>query len=118
MTQTIDLSGFTGSETFYKHLFGYTLSEGAFYLAEKAGAHWLMDAIISHQTEAKVRRQEFQVWKLVAPGDTDKFRPAELICEDGNGHKVASQTIDGTDFPMTEATLWLQNKVVFLPSEY
>jgi hypothetical protein len=114
----IDLSGFTGSEKFYKHMMGVVLSEGAFYVAEKCQAHWLMDVVTSYQTEARFRKEEFQVWKLTAPGDTDKMRPATVTCDDGNGNVIAKQEIHATDFPLEEVTLWYQNKTIFLPSEY
>jgi hypothetical protein len=31
---------------------------------------------------------------------------------------VARQAIAFTEFPLSEITLWLQNDVIFLPSEY
>lgn len=58
--------------------------------------------------------QEFQVWTLrVAPD-----RSAVLTCEDGDHSLLVSQAIAFTDFPLSEITLWLQNELIFLPSEY
>src|SRR5690606_36125280 len=56
------LQRFTGSETFYTHFTGRLIyTEGVQYLAEHAGAYWLIDAIASWQTEPKVRAAPFQV---------------------------------------------------------
>lgn len=107
------LAHFTGSETFTRYLGGYILSEGALHVAKEAGAFWLMDAIVSHQCEPKVAKEEFQVWKLAVDGDS-----ALLTCDDGNGNVVVTQAIHFTDFPLKAITLWVQNKTIFLPSEY
>lgn len=112
------LPQFSGSQTFTKYMFGLVLTEGAVFLAETAGAWWLIDLIGSWQLEKKVRTEEFQVWKLKVDGSK-----AEATCEDGNKHKVAHQTIEYTDFPLPEITLWaVQNELggftVMLPSEY
>ncbi len=42
-----DLSQFTGSTEFYRHAFNRAViyTEGVQYLADNAGAHWLVDAI-------------------------------------------------------------------------
>jgi hypothetical protein len=33
-------------------------------MADEAGAYWLLDIIASYQTDAKIRREPFQVWEL------------------------------------------------------
>lgn len=118
MLTQADLSQFTGSDTFTKYMGGTVLSEGARYVADQAAAYWLMDIIWSWQTDPKVRAEEFQVWKLKADGDVEKMRPAVVTCDDGNGNVIATQVIRATDFPLTTVTLWFQNGVIFLPSEY
>lgn len=111
-----DLDQFTGSEHWYRHPLcpAITYTDGAQHVAEAGGAYWLLDAIVSHQCEAHVRREPFQVWKLEVSED----RTAVLRCEDGDGALVAIQAIAFTDFPLPEIELWLQNNVIFLPSEY
>lgn len=111
-----DLAQFTGSECWYRHPLypSITYTDGAQYVAEAGGAYWLLDAIVSHQNDACVRSQEFQVWTLKVAHD----RSAVLTCEDGDHALVARQAIAFTDFPLSEITLWLQNNVIFLPSEY
>ncbi len=83
-------------------------------MAEAGGAYWLLDAIVSHQHDVRVRSQAFQVWTLRVAHD----RSAVLTCEDGGHGLIASQAIAFTDFPLPEITLWLQNDVIFLPGEY
>jgi len=123
MTNTensLDLSGFNGSEKIYRHpLMPVKYTEGVQYLAEKAGAYWLLDKVASLQLEPKVKAEEFQAWKLElshpVPGAT---RPAYLTCEDGNLKEVYREMIDYTDFPLPEVTIWLIDGVMLLPSEY
>lgn len=111
-----DLDQFTGSEHWYRHPLAphITYTDGAQHVAETGGAYWLLDAIVSHQFDRAVRNEPFQVWKLNVAGD----RAATLVCEDGNSNVVAEQKIEFTDFPLPEIELWLQNDVIFLPSEY
>ncbi len=121
-----NLRQFTGSESFAKYMMGYVLSEGALHVAQEGEAFWLMDAIISHQITPKVAQHDLQVWKLTVNGRNQvpdlvhDVSPASatLTCEDGDGILIAKQEIDYTDFPLDNVTLWVQNKTLFLPSEY
>jgi hypothetical protein len=127
-TLTLDqttLEGFIGSETFtrYSPLFPrICLSEGALYVAETAGAYWLMDVIGSHQPQAlrHPRLQEIQFWTL-----TVKDHKGLVICQPDSGEKpVIRQRIPYTDFPLPEIKLWVapagdgRHYNLFLPSEY
>ncbi len=111
-----DLDQFTGSEHWYRHPLypSITYTDGAHHVAEAGGAFWLLDVIVSHQHDARVRRHEFQVWTLKVAAD----RTGTVTCEDGDGAVITTQSIPFTDFPLQEVTLWLQNAVIFLPSEY
>lgn len=116
------LAHFTGSETFTRHGLarGLLMTEGVVFLAEAAAAHWLTDAIASHQHDPRARSEEFQAWKLTVNPDT---RQATLMMTDGNGKDaIITQLIDYTDFPLEESTLWLvasgSHRVLMLPSEY
>ena len=114
------LPGFTGTmeyhraSSLYRNVF---MTDGAFYLAESAGAYWLMDVITSHQHKTAVRRNPFQVWQM-----TVKNGQARVWCEDGNGNKLSAQIIPFTDFPLSYIKLYwdFQNNmaVIMLPSEY
>jgi hypothetical protein len=112
-----DLSQFTGSETWYRHGINRNVlfSDGAKYVADHAGAYWLLDEIaIIQPNDKRVAAEEFQVWKLVVRSD----RTGLLTCEDGNGNIVFSKVIEYTDFPLDEVSLWFANNVIYLPSEH
>jgi hypothetical protein len=122
---TSTLSHFTGSCEFYRWspLFkNCLLTEGTQYLAESAAAYWLMDAVASHQTSAKLRREDFQVWNLNKIGST--FGAAWVLsCDDGNDNVLAKQLIEYSDFPLQSVRLFvcrndLGGVTIMLPSEY
>lgn len=111
-----ELSQFCGTEnwTRWSPLFpSFTLTDGAKYLANKAEAYWLMDAIASHQTNSKVRKEGFQLWVLkVANGK------GVLTCQaDSDKPALVKQEIF-TDFPLNEIKLYFIDGVIMLPSEY
>lgn len=115
-----DLRQFTGTETYYRHSLArnYLYTDGVQYLAEKAGAYWLVDAIIFTQMEKPFSHSpklaEFQCWTLKAL----EGNRATLTCDDGNNNIVFIKQIPFTDFPLKEINLWLENKVLLLPSEH
>jgi hypothetical protein len=112
-----DLNQFTGSETWYRHGINRNVlfTDGAKYIADHAGAYWLLDEIaIIQPHDKRVAAEEFQVWKLVVRSDST----ATLTCEDGNGNIVFSKDIEYTDFPLDEISLWFANNVIYLPSEH
>jgi hypothetical protein len=111
------LSQFTGSEHWYRHglVPSITFTDGAKYLADAAGAYWLLDEIaLAQRYIKKVAAAEFQVWKLKVNPDST----ATLTCEDGNYNAVYSKAIEFTDFPIEGVTLWFANNVIYLPSEH
>ena len=120
MTKSLDrniLSQFTGSEHWYRHglVRQILFTDGAKYVADAAGAYWLLDEIALAQRFVKaVAAEEFQAWKLAVKPDNT----ATLSCEDGNGNVVFTKEIEFTDFPCDEITLWFANDVILLPSEY
>lgn len=130
-----ELGNFTGTDHWYRHGLrrSILMTDGVMWLAETAGAHWLTDIIVSHQTNRKVRAEEFQVWTLYVrkgeaaltyPAGRDKPsyvpRPydAIVVCTNGNDDvPVVSQRIHYTDFPLSSITLYFENSVICLPSE-
>ena len=110
------LRQFTGSEQSYRHsLVRHILyTDGAKYVADHAGAYWLLDEIaLAQRLEKRVGREQFQVWKLTVNPD----RSATLSCGDGNGRTVCEKTIPWTDFPIERIELWFENDTIYLPSE-
>ena len=110
-----DLLQFSGSDQFYRHgiVRNIVYTEGAKYLAEHAGAYWLLDEIaLAQRGDPKVKAEEFQTWKL-----TVADQKATLTCGDGNGNTVFTKAIEFTDFPLSEVTLWFENNTIYLPGE-
>lgn len=110
-----DLGNFTGTEHWYRHplMSSITYTDGAKYVADEGGAHWLLDKIATLQLVPKVKAEEFQVWNLKVANDK-----AELVCGDGNNNVVYQEKIEFTDFPEPGITLWYTDHVILLPSEY
>ena len=111
------LDSFTGTTQWYRHsLFrSFLYTDGVKYLAENAGAYWLLDLICGFQYEfAKMKTQEFQVWKLSVSEDNT----AILVCQDGNYRTIHEHELEFTDFPLKEVEVWLSGSVLYLPSEH
>lgn len=111
-----ELRYFTGSEQFYRNpLFsGYRYTEGVQYLAEKAGAYWLIDYILSNQIDKQLKGQRFQTWKIHVTQDDH----AIITVDNGDGNQLQQFRLSFTDFPFEHFTLWLVDSVLMLPSEY
>ncbi len=111
-----DLMQFTGTANWYRHPMNRKVlyTDGVKFLAERAGAYWLIDEIALIQPyEKAVAAEEFQLWRLIVNGNQ-----AVLNCEDGNGRVVYSKDIAYTDCPLSELVLYCINSVILLPSEY
>lgn len=118
MTRTLasDLAQFTGSENWYQHWMKQcTYTDGVKFMAEQAGAFWLIDEVAINQMLPKVKAEEFQVWTLKT--DLDR-KYGVLTCDDGNGNVVFTKEIHFTDFPLPEIKLYFTDRVILLPSEY
>lgn len=112
-----DLAQFTGTGVWYHHSLRRNIlyTEGMQYLAEKAGAYWLIDEITFNQMQPRIGSEEFQLWTLkvnLAKSD------AVLTCDDGNGKIIYQKVITYTDFPLEEIKIYFTNNVILLPSEY
>ncbi len=109
-----DLDQFTGTENHYRHYTNYKYTDGVKYMAEKAGAYWLINEIFIITVYNKNLQRDFVAWKLKKTKDT----AAILSCEDGNYNKLFSKKIDFTDFPLDSIDLWFEDGVLILPSEH
>lgn len=106
-----DLEQFTGTMNYYKHWTGrckYT--DGVHYVAEKAGAFWLIDAIVSYK-----RKEPFQIWTLKKNPDNSAVLTMQ---EDADQPIKVKQDFAYTDFPLDEIKFYLIEGVLILPSEY
>lgn len=111
-----ELRQFTGTEKYYYNplFLKFRYTDGVKFLAEEAGAYWLLDYIFSNQTSKNLLEQPFQVWKLKVNDDSS----AQIVVEDGNDQILDQFKIGFTDFPLEKFDLWLIDKVLILPSEY
>jgi hypothetical protein len=115
------LAGYTGTDGYTRYHSGLLLTDGVRALAEQFGAFWLLDIVASYQAPVTKPKPEidmsFQVWKLQRTPDSPEFA-ANVTCTDGNDNIIFIQGIPYTDFPYAEATIWLTDGVMLLPSEY
>jgi len=112
-----DLAQFTGSETLYRHGLARSVlyTDGAQFMAEKAGAYWLLDEIaFAQRPGSKIAAEPFQHWKL----KVFKGGSARLSCDDGNRNIVHAKRIPFTDFPLPTLSIYVTNKTIMLPGDY
>jgi hypothetical protein len=109
------LAHFTGTTQWYRNpMFpAYTYTDGVKFLAEQAGAYWLIDYVFSNQLLPEIRGQVFQVWKIYTANDQ-----AIVKVDDGNGNILKEFKIPYTDFPLEEFTLYFTDNVLLLVREY
>ena len=96
MTTTLpalsELSSFIGSESFYRHCLGRLLyTDGVQYLAENAGAYWLINVVASYQHKRRVAREPFQLWTLKVD---DRKRAIVTIQSDSDQEPIITQRIE------------------------
>ena len=109
-----------GTENHYLHWdrrFKYT--DGVKYVADICGAHWLIDAIASHQPAIiKKGGCRFQVWQFEAKNS--KYLLSGWTDNPGCSNMLAKQEIEYTDFPteLMPFKLWVESGVLLLPAEH
>jgi len=111
-----DLESFIGSENWYRHWLVPSIiyTDGARYVADTGGAHWLLDEIaLAQKFNAKVKTEPFQMWKLEVSDSK-----GVLTCDDGDDNIVFTKEIPFTDFPLPEIKFYFTDNVILLPSEY
>lgn len=111
-----DLRQFTGSECWHRHSLARDIlyTDGVKYVAETAGAYWLIDEIaLAQRFDGRLAATEVQVWTLRVNPD----RTAMLRCEDGDDGVVLTKAIAFTDFPLDEIVMNFANNMIYLPSE-
>jgi Family of unknown function (DUF6876) len=111
------MAQFRGTEHWYQHPLAKSLTytDGAKYIADTAGAYWLLDQIALSYRRGKLKHENFQVWKLEVDELTHR---GYITVDDGNGNVLRRKMIALTDFPKEGVTLWCVENVIMLPSEY
>ena len=117
---TGDLGQFIGSDQLFRHALSrnHLYTEGVQFVAERAGAYWLLDKIALHASPA-IAREDFQVWKLGVRRD----QTATLTTDNGDNDILKTEELPFTDFPLSEITLWavrneFEGFTIMLPGEY
>lgn len=112
-----DLLQFNGSQEYYPY-YSLLLTDGAYFLAEKAQCFWLMDVIWTHS----VSKQWYGKESFVTCTLTVENHQGKVTFHDGNDNFISSQNIPYTDFPLERTQLFLVSDgsqfVVMLPGEY
>jgi hypothetical protein len=111
------LAQFTGTESFYKILPLFVVTDGVKYLMEAANCYWLAQLYGLHLVGIDFNEEPFTVLKL-----TRKKQGAIVRIEDGNGGLLIEQKIDYTDLVLDSVTLYAcwadKHWVCMLTSEY
>lgn len=109
-----------GTENHYRHWSNFiNYTDGAKYVADTCGAHWLIDVIASHQPAiSKKGGCRFQVWQFEAKND--KYLLSGWTDNPGCSNMLAKQEIEYTDFPaeLMPFIMWVESGVLLLPAEH
>ena len=112
-----ELQNFTGTRNYYRNFTGLLHTDGVQYLAERAGAYWLIDVVGSYQPG--LRDARFQLWSIAV--NEDRSARVTMVEDDGMPNRV-SQDIPYTDFPLGEFSFYCcyegEIPVMLLKSEY
>lgn len=124
-----ELQHFTGDLDRFRHGFNRRViyTPGIQYLAEQAGAYWLIDAIAIHLNSEPLRLAvqqdqrigEMHFWKLAV----EPNRSAMLTATADSGEPAfLRQAIEFTDFPLPNIDIWAAfdgaHWTLYLPSEH
>jgi len=118
ITETISLSGFTGTEQYHKGYLDVNLTDGVYFIGCNSASWLITDVCSVLKAEQKVKKEEFVAIKFkVNPDDT-----ATAIYTDGNEKVLFSQEYKHTDFlkhfKESEVYFYFTNNVLMLSSEY
>lgn len=133
--QPIDLSGYCGSEKYYRTFLGLmAYTEGIESLVRQAECYWLLDLVECQlATNKRMSEQDFLVWDLRPYSCSDKGIAAGGIVSawndspyntaiNGNEKPVWSFKLEFSDFPferLSDPFQWYtQNRVMLLKSEH
>ena len=108
------LDQFFGTEKWYRHFTGMLYTDGIKYLAEQAGAYWLIDAVGSYQPV--LQDEEFQLWRLEV--DLEKSTGVLTMRRDTGLKPLVTQKIPYTDFPLSEYEWYVEYNVMLLKNEH
>jgi hypothetical protein len=112
-----ELAQFTGTQHYYRNFAGLLYTDGIRYLAEEAGAFWLIDLVGSYQRS--LGDCPFQVWNITVHSDRSAL--VTMVEDDDQPLKI-SQRIPFTDFPLRDFSFYCcvdeLAPIMLLKSEY
>jgi hypothetical protein len=121
-----DIAGFCGTQgytRFCPFLRDWVITDGALFVAESAGAFWLMNEIgLNSKTNPVLNNRDFVCWTLKVKGNIGM-----LTATDCDYRPVFQKMIEFTDFPLDEIILWVERgtspegqpmNVILLPTEH
>lgn len=103
-------SQYHGTENYYR-LNDFLLTDGVFEIAGEEGCFWFLQEITLNQKN--LMDQEFQTWTLKRLCNNE----FKIEATDGNNNIIYEDIIPFSDFFFQEFTIWLENRVLMLPSE-
>lgn len=115
------LAQFTGTEGYHRLTYAshVLFTDGVAYLAETAGAYWLMDMIASHLSSVPAEEAFVLARYAGTPGASGLF---SLTDDEPANRTYGRQSVEYSDFPLDEIKLYAVSDgiqwVVLLPSEY
>ncbi len=112
------LGHFYGSANFCRHWTGRIQhTEGVQYLAEAAGAHWLVDVVASYQRDPRIKKCDgFQICELTV--NLAEHTGVVTLRADKDTPVLITQELEYTDFPLEHIKLYLADFTLMLPTEY
>lgn len=116
------LRGFYGTEAYYRTNPGLLVTDGVKFLADNAGAYWLLDMVWSYLPVLRKSRDTFFVVVLTKEGVRDLGAIFSIQDDIPANQTYATQAVEYTDFPLDEIVMYLSyagsDFVLMLRSEY
>jgi hypothetical protein len=109
------LRQFTGTDQWYRHMFGLVYTSGVRYFAENAGggAYWWLDIVATELMQIQKAGQPFMTATIESSGSS-----ATLFATDGNDNRLWTRELEFTDCPEGVWGFYLIDGTFLLPSEY
>ena len=108
------LAGFCGTENWHRHFLGLYFTDGVKFLADNAGAYWLIDLVASYIPKCRkdAMLRDIQFWRLQVHNPPLVKKGVQYMatayCARDTGNTAFSQDIPFTDFPLPEIKLYCE----------
>lgn len=116
------LRGFYGTEAYYRTNPGLLVTDGVKFLADTAGAYWLLDMVWSYLPRLRKTDDTFFVVVLTKEGVRNPGAIFSIQDDIPPNQTYATQAVEYSDFPLDEIVMYLSHAgsdfVLMLRSEY